>query len=110
MWPTVKVNNVVAMLMAHQHKYLRRQPEGKGIYEVIAGQGGTYSGPDIPKLYGYSLINVYESGRIELVTKGWDLLDRMWGTAPQNPTTRRDSTTLNPRPNANPCGNGSVSS
>ncbi len=107
-WPTMMVNNVIAMLTAHQHKYQRWQPEGKGIYEVIAGQGGTYSGPDTPQFYGYSLINVYESGRIELVTKGWDLPNPTWGAATQNPTTTRDSTTLSPGPNANPYNNGTT--
>lgn len=105
-WPTMMVNNVAAMLTAHQHKYQRWQPEGKGIYEVIAGHGGTYSGVNTPKFYGYSLINVYESGRIELITKGWDLPTPTWGAAPQNPTTTRDSTTLTPGPNANPYYNG----
>lgn len=109
-WPTMMVNDVVAMIVAHQHKYQRWQPEGKGIYEVIAGQGGTYSGPNTPKFYGYSIINVYESGRIELVTKGWDLPNPTWGAAPQNPTTTRDSTTLSPGPNANPYDNGTAGS
>ncbi len=105
-WPTMIENDVAAMLTAHQHKYQRWQPEGKGIYEVIAGQGGTYSGANTPQFYGYSLINVYESGRIELLTKGWDLPNPTWGAAPQNPTTTRDSTTLTPGPNANPFDNG----
>jgi hypothetical protein len=107
-WPTMMVNNVAALITAHQHKYQRWQPEGQGIYEIIAGQGGTYSGPDTPKFYGYSLINVYESGRIELITKGWDLPNPTWGAAPQNPTTTRDSTTLTPAPNANPYDNGTT--
>lgn len=107
-WPTMIENDVVAMLVAHQHKYQRWQPEGKGIYEVIAGQGGTYSGANTPQFYGYSLINIYESGRIELVTKGWDLPNPTWGAAPNNPTTTRDSTTLTPGPNANPFDNGTT--
>lgn len=107
-WPTMAENDVVALLTAHQHKYQRWQPEGEGIYEVIAGHGGTYSGTDTPKFYGYSLINVYASGRIELITKGWDLPNPTWGAAPQNPTTTRDSTTLTPGPNPNPYDNGTT--
>lgn len=93
-WPTMVQNKVVAMLTAHQHKYQRWQPEGEGTYEVIAGQGGTYSGANTPQFYGYSLINIYKSGRIELVTKGWGLPNPTWGSAPDNPTITRDSTTL----------------
>ena len=104
-WPAMLENHVVALLTAHQHKYQRWQPQGKGTYEIIAGQGGTYSGKDTPEFYGYSLINIYRNGRIELLTKGWDLPNPTWGSAPQNPTTTRDSTTLSPQTNANPYSN-----
>lgn len=104
-WPSMVKNKVVAMLTAHQHKYQRWQPEGEGTYEVIAGHGGTYSGDSTPLFYGYSLVNVYENERIELITKGWDLPDPTWSSAPQNPTTTRDSTTLTWSANANPYPN-----
>ncbi|BDD09536.1 hypothetical protein FUAX_19680 [Fulvitalea axinellae] len=104
-WPTMVEQRVTALLTAHQHKYQRWQPEGNGTYEIIAGQGGTYSGKDTPRFYGYSLIRVYNSGRAELITKGWDLPDPTWGAAPDNPTTIRDSVTLTWSKNKYPFSN-----
>lgn len=71
-WQSFQDNNVASMLSAHVHQYQRMQPEQK-TYQLIAGNGGSplkHHTP--PKFFGYTRINVWASGRIEMVSEGYD--------------------------------------
>lgn len=100
LWPALRQNNVVAMLSAHVHDYQRMQPLGDSTYQVIAGNGGS---PGQATFFGYSTINVYASGKIELKSKGYTKGSPYYA-APSSDTSFsvRDSTLLTATPNANP--------
>jgi hypothetical protein len=60
------------MLSAHVHQYQRLQPNGK-TYQLVAGNGGSAAYDSIPPaFFGYTRINVWASGRIEMISEGYD--------------------------------------
>ncbi len=99
LWPELKNSRVAAMLSAHVHDYQRMQPGGEGTYQVIAGHGGS-SGD--ATFFGYTQITVYASGKLQLLSKGFDKGDPYYKVPPQSPVTVRDSTLLTWSANANP--------
>lgn len=71
-WDAFEANDVVSMLSAHVHQYQRLQPNGK-TYQLVAGNGGSpLDGSTPPQFFGYTRINVWASGRIEMVSEGYD--------------------------------------
>lgn len=101
-WPTLESEHVVAMLSAHMHDYQRVQPAGTGTYQVIAGNGGSQGSATF---FGYSRIDILQSGKVRLVSRGYNCVDdkdNYWKPQPQNPFTTRDSTILSWAANANP--------
>lgn len=94
---TLTQHQGVALLSAHVHNYQRAQPGGSGPYQIIAGNGG--SPPDNSYVsrffYGYSIINIYKSGKIVQIARG---------LKQENDQTMvtMDSTVLSRTPNANP--------
>lgn len=71
-WQSFEDNNVASMLSAHVHQYQRMQPNQK-TYQLIAGNGGSPQHHHTPpKFFGYTRINVWASGRIEMVSEGYD--------------------------------------
>lgn len=71
-WRSFQENKVASMLSAHVHQYQRMQPDSK-TYQLIAGNGGSpVHHHDPPLFFGYTRINVYASGRIEMLSEGYD--------------------------------------
>lgn len=71
-WQSFEDNNVASMLSAHVHQYQRMQPRKK-TYQLIAGNGGSPKHHHTPPaFFGYTRINVWASGRIEMVSEGYD--------------------------------------
>jgi predicted MPP superfamily phosphohydrolase len=78
-WDNLEENKVTAMLSAHVHDWEYCQPK-KGTYQIIAGNGGTGASDDnnnnnntYPTVnFGYTTINIYASGRVELLAHAWD--------------------------------------
>ena len=99
LWPKLKEAHVVAMLSAHYHDYQRMQPEGEGTYQVIAGNGGSKG---TATFFGYTTINILKNGEVELISHGFDLGDKYYEAAPNQPITVRDSTRLTWSTNSNP--------
>ncbi len=88
------------MLSAHVHDYQRMQPGGDSTYQVIAGNGGSKGQA---AFFGYSTINVYSSGKVQLVSKGFTKGNPYYSpTSPEAPFDIKDSTYLTFTPNANP--------
>jgi Calcineurin-like phosphoesterase len=68
LWPQLqKMKKCIAMLSAHVHDYQRMLPNNQLPWQIIAGNGGSSD----PSFFGYSMINVYQSGRVELVSSGF---------------------------------------
>ncbi|MHA7057258.1 metallophosphoesterase family protein [Aquimarina sp. M1] len=99
LWSELQKNNVVAMLSAHVHDYQRMQPNGKGTYQIIAGNGGS-DGP--APFFGYSTIQIMSSGEVRFVSIGFDKGNPYYQDVPKNMMKVRDSTTLTWSPNQNP--------
>ncbi len=102
LWPVLNNAGVVAMLSAHVHDYQRMQPNDTGTYQIIAGNAGS-SGP--ASFYGYSIINIFSNGNVQLITRGFTKSNPYYSVP--NPTvfTTRDSTILTSIANANPYSN-----
>lgn len=99
-WPELRKNNVAAMLSAHVHDYQRMQPKGDSTYQIIAGNGGS---PGQATFFGYTTINVYASGKIELKSEGYKIGTPYYtAPIPEVPFDTWDSTILTPTANANP--------
>lgn len=99
LWPKLNENHVVAMLSAHLHDYQRKQPGGKGTYQVIAGNSGS---PGSAKFFGYSKIEIMLDGSVKLTSMGYDIGAPYFKAAPQNASTVRDQTQLTWEANKNP--------
>ncbi len=102
LWPALNQANVVAMLSAHYHDYQRMQPGDKGTYQIIAGNGGS-SGP--AAFFGYTIINIMSSGKVELKAKGFKKGEPYYQAVPENPSLVQDSTLLTSTKNPNPYKN-----
>lgn len=71
-WQSFEDNNVTSMLSAHVHQYQRMQPNQK-TYQLIAGNGGSpVHHHEPPLFFGYTRINVWASGRIEMLSEGYN--------------------------------------
>ncbi len=68
LWTAMNNAGVTALLSAHTHDYQRFQPNGKGVTQVIAGNAGS---PGQSKFFGYSIIDIYKSGKVELRSRGY---------------------------------------
>lgn len=69
LWPAFNAAGVVAMLSAHEHDYQRWQlPADTGTYQIIAGNGGSQGEA---KFFGYTIINILKSGKVQLVSRGF---------------------------------------
>ena len=98
LWNALQENDVVAMLSAHTHDYYRYQHNNKGPTQVIAGNAGS---PGSSKFFGYSLINVYKSGKTQLISRGY-CVPSDYKSAPTGNMQLRDSTYLSIDGNSNP--------
>jgi hypothetical protein len=93
-WQAFDSFKVAAMLSAHVHQYQRMQPHHK-THQIIAGNGGSPSYQhQPPPFFGYTRIDVWASGRLELSTYGYDAPDPYY-QATTTPWTKRDSADLN---------------
>ncbi len=102
LWPEMMQNKVAAMLSAHVHDYQRMQPDtsGKGTYQIIAGNGGSQGQATF---FGYTIINIYASGKVELLSRGYKKGTPYYeGSTPEAPFKIEDSTILTWEANANP--------
>jgi hypothetical protein len=98
-WSSLNTNHVEAMFSAHNHVYYRSQPTGH-TFQVIAGNGGTALDatidPTIPTTgtyFGFTLVQVLNSGRVILKSYGRDVPTAGY-TAAAGGTTVRDSTEI----------------
>lgn len=90
-WQSFEDNDVASMLSAHVHQYQRMQPNQK-TYQLIAGNGGSpvhHHTP--PAFFGYTRINVYASGRIEMLSEGYDAPTPYFDTVTNPDWSIRDS-------------------
>lgn len=108
LWPKLRQFQVLAMLSAHKHFYERSQPGGDSTYQIIAGNGGSNNGgvpgSNDPAFFGYSIIQVYSGGKVQLISKGFNNDGEFYYNpkpANENPTITRDSTTLTWTKNSN---------
>jgi hypothetical protein len=72
LWNIFEAGGCKAMLSAHNHLYYRSQPKGK-TWQIIAGNGGSPLAKDViaeQSFYGFTVINVYKSGKVEAVSYG----------------------------------------
>lgn len=99
LWPAFNTNTVAAMLSAHVHDYQRMQPGNMGTYQIVAGNGGSLGQAPF---FGYSTIHILRSGKIKLVSRGFDVGPTYYVNPPSVPFVVKDSTTLSWTKNANP--------
>ena len=113
-WDSLQANGVVAMLSAHQHNYARIQPGAKGgTYQIVAGNGGSpvASVPGANDTYfGYSIIDVHQSGAVKHYSLGWEVGNPYDGPSPQRSTALLDSVTLTWQKNPNVYSGGVIDS
>ncbi len=87
-WAAFENDTVTSMLSAHVHQYQRMQPNQK-TYQLIAGNGGSLlSGGTF---FGYTRINVWASGRIEMISEGYDAPNTYYDPVDNPNWTVRDS-------------------
>ena len=99
-WPAFNKAGVVAMLSAHEHDYQRWQlPADTGTYQIIAGNGGSQGEATF---FGYTIINILKSGKVQLVSRGFTKQDPYYRIPDPVNFTTRDSTILTWSKNANP--------
>ncbi len=96
-WNSLVTNQVEAMFSAHNHVFWRGQPTGK-TYQVIAGNGGTAldatldtSIPGTGNYFGYTLVQVLNSGRVVMKSYGRNVPAAGYTTASVGAATMRDS-------------------
>lgn len=90
-WQSFEDNEVASMLSAHVHQYQRMQPNSK-TYQLIAGNGGSaLNPPNPPKYFGYTRINVWASGRIEMISEGYNAPTPYYKAVPNPKWSIRDS-------------------
>lgn len=90
-WRSFQDNKVASMLSAHVHQYQRMQPLSK-TYQLIAGNGGSpLHGVTPPTYFGYTRINVWASGRIEMISEGYDAPTPYYTAVPNPKWSIRDS-------------------
>lgn len=99
-WGSLESNQVEAMFSAHNHVYYRTQPNAR-TFQVIAGNGGTSldatldrSIPTTGNYFGFTLVQVLNSGRVIMKSYGRDVPTRGYTSAVTGVTTVRDSTEI----------------
>jgi hypothetical protein len=103
LWPAFNAAGVVAMLSAHEHDYQRWQlPADTGTYQVIAGNAGSQGEA---KFFGYTIINILKSGKVQLVSRGFTKQKPYYRIPDPVVFTTRDSTILTWSKNTNPYPN-----
>ncbi|MEP2937590.1 MAG: metallophosphoesterase family protein [Gilvibacter sp.] len=105
-WDTMSANNVVAYLAAHKHDYQRYQPNNAKTTQVTAGNAGSPNGA--ASFFGYSLINIYKSGKIQLISRGYCVPNDYLKPNLASRMKVRDSTFLKWTGNSNPISPYSV--
>lgn len=85
LWQEMTSTNALALLSAHVHNYQHGRPTNSGPFQVIAGNGGSpLDASGVPSTYwGYSIIQVYQSGKIVEISRGYN--------PPEKALTLRDS-------------------
>jgi len=99
LWPQLQKNNVIALLSAHVHDYDRMQPDGKGTYQIIAGNGGSDGSASF---FGYSTIHILSNGEVQYVARGLDKGNPYYRVVSSNKMKVKDSTILTWTKNSNP--------
>lgn len=96
-WSSLNTNQVEGMFSAHNHVYYRFQPTGK-TWQIIAGNGGTALDatldttiPTTGAYFGFTLVQVLNSGRVILKSYGRDVPATGYTAAVTGSTTVRDS-------------------
>lgn len=103
LWPAFNKAGVVAMLSAHEHDYQRWQlPADTGTYQIIAGNAGSQGEA---KFFGYSIMNILKSGKVQLISKGFTKQKPYYTMPSPVIFTTRDSTILTWGKNAKPYPN-----
>ncbi len=95
-WKKMEDVHAIAMLSAHIHDYQHSQINGK-VHQVIAGNGGSpldIHDTQCPAFFGYTIIDIMKSGRVNLTSKGFDTGNPCYVAVPQNPTTVREQANL----------------
>ena len=101
-WDALTDNNVIAYLAAHKHDYQRFQKDNKETTQIVAGNGGSPLDYDsASSFFGYTRIDVYASGKIELVTRGY-CAPNNYLDPPNGPMAERDRSVLSFNGNSNP--------
>jgi hypothetical protein len=94
-WSILEDYNCKAMITAHCHQYYRIEPHSGKTWQIIAGNGGSVLDDGLTPeqtYFGYTLINVYKSGSIEVKGYGRPLPKQGYAAKADNtPTTVRDS-------------------
>lgn len=88
-WQQMENTHALAMLSAHKHWYDCFQVDDK-VTQVIAGNGGS----TMPKEFGYSLIQIMQSGKVELISKGYKVTHPYYGEN-NNPFHTKPTVELN---------------
>ena len=104
-WKAMSDNGVIAYLAAHKHDYQRYQHNNQNTTQIIAGNAGSKldHGVDPGGFYGYSLIQIYASGKTRLITRGYCMPNRDDYLNPAaGPMKVRDTSWLNVTGNSNP--------
>lgn len=100
-WSVLESNQSEAMFAAHVHVWDKIQPHANKTWQIIAGNGGsqvesTWVANLSPKpaYHGYTLINIYTNGKVDVLSKGHDIDNgntKYFLDAATAPTTLRDS-------------------
>jgi hypothetical protein len=99
LWAALEQNHVEAFLSAHDHLYYRTRPHEGKTWQIISGNGGSPLSAAVTlaaqKNYGFTLIQVFKSGRVLLTAYGRDVpADGYMGNPDAYPTTVRDTLDL----------------
>jgi hypothetical protein len=99
LWSALEANHVEAFMSAHNHVYYRTRPDSGKTWQIISGNGGSplsqYITSPTQKNYGFTVVDVYKSGRVVLKAYARELPpDNYMGNADGEATTLRDSVEL----------------
>ncbi|MDB5274540.1 MAG: hypothetical protein JWO58_2907 [Chitinophagaceae bacterium] len=93
-WTTLENNQGEAMFCAHNHLWEQQQPHAGKTWQIIAGNGGSNLETSTPNPYfGYTLVNVYTNGEVEVQSYGRDLNATNYSYAADDQATTLRQTT-----------------
>ena len=97
-WTALEQNNCEAMFAAHNHLYYQVQPHAAKTWQIVAGNGGskledTWK-PAEGVFYGYTLVEVYASGKSVIKSMGRALSAEGYNKPINSPTTIRKETII----------------